>query len=163
MHIIIKNNYLTYNDYKIKCAVGKRGISYKKKEGDLITPKGKFRIKGLFYRKDKINTLKTKIKKKAIKKNMGWCDDPKSSKYNKLINYPFNYSSEKLYRTDNIYDIVVVLNFNMNPVKRNKGSAIFIHVAKRKFNPTKGCVAIKKIELKKLLKIVNYRSIIKII
>ncbi len=94
---------------------------------------------------------------------MGWCDDPKSSKYNKLINYPFNYSSEKLYRTDNIYDIVVVLNFNMNPVKRNKGSAIFIHVAKRKFNPTKGCVAIKKIELKKLLKIVNYRSIIKII
>ena len=88
---------------------------------------------------------------------------PNQANYNKLINYPFNYSSEKLYRTDNIYDIVVVLNFNMNPVKRNKGSAIFIHVAKRKFNPTKGCIAIKKNELKKLLKIVNYKSIIKII
>tara|TARA_Y200000002_G_C22402453_1_gene546243 strand:- start:40 stop:531 length:492 start_codon:yes stop_codon:yes gene_type:complete len=163
MHIVIKNNYLAYNDYKIKCAVGKRGISYKKKEGDLITPKGSFKIKGLFYRKDKISTLKTIIKKKPIKRNMGWCDDPKSRKYNKLINYPFNYGSEKLFRTDNIYDIVIVLNFNMNPIKKNKGSAIFIHVAKRKFSPTRGCVAIKKKELKKLLEIVNYKSVIKII
>ncbi len=94
---------------------------------------------------------------------MGWCDDPKSRKYNKLINYPFNYGSEKLFRTDNIYDIVIVLNFNMNPIKKNKGSAIFIHVAKRKFSPTRGCVAIKKKELKKLLEIVNYKSVIKII
>ena len=95
MHIEIKNNYLTYGDYKIKCAVGKRGINYKKKEGDLITPKGSFKIKGIFYRKDKIPKLKTKIKKKSIKRNMGWCDDPRSDKYNKLIKYPFNYGSEK--------------------------------------------------------------------
>ena len=163
MHITIKNNYLTYKEYKIKCAVGKRGIKIKKSEGDLITPKGSFRIRGVFYRKDKIKTLKTRIKIKPIKKNMGWCDDPKSEKYNKLINYPFNHNSEKLYRTDNIYDIIVVLNFNMNPIKKNKGSAIFIHVAKKKFSPTKGCVAIKKNELKKLLENISHKSIIKII
>jgi len=163
MHITIKNNYLTYKEYKIKCAVGKRGIKIKKSEGDLITPKGSFRIRGVFYRKDKIKTLKTRIKIKPIKKNMGWCDDPKSEKYNKLINYPFNHNSEKLYRTDNIYDIIVVLNFNMNPIKKNKGSAIFIHVAKKKFSPTKGCVAIKKNELKKLLENINHKSIVKII
>ena len=90
MHIFIKKNYLTYGDYKVKCAVGKRGIGEKKREGDLITPKGVFKIGGIFYRKDKIKSLKTKIKKTIINKNMGWCDDPKSNKYNKLIYYPLN-------------------------------------------------------------------------
>ena len=83
---------------------------------------------------------------------MGWCDDPKSKKYNMLIKYPFNYNSEKFYRSDNIYDIVLVLNFNMNPIKKNFGSAIFIHVAKKKYSPTRGCIAIKKVHLKKIIK-----------
>ena len=62
---------------------------------------------------------------------MGWCDDPKSKQYNKLIKLPFDYSHEKLYKKENIYDIILVLNYNMNPIKKNKGSAIFIHVAKK--------------------------------
>ena len=93
---------------------------------------------------------------------MGWCDDPRSNRYNKLIKYPFKYKSEKLFRADNIYDIILVLNFNMNPIKKDKGSAIFIHVAKRKFNPTKGCVALEKKELIKLLKTLKKNSKIKI-
>ena len=92
--IYIKNKFLSYNDYKTKCAVGKRGIGLKKKEGDLITPKGTFKIKEIFYRKDRIGNLKSKIKKRVIKKNMGWCDDPKSNKYNKLISFPFRYNAE---------------------------------------------------------------------
>ena len=83
---------------------------------------------------------------------MGWCDDPKSRHYNKLVKLPFSYSHEKLFKKENIYDIILVLNYNMNPIKKNKGSAIFIHVAKNNFKRTKGCVAIKKI--KKLLTIV---------
>ena len=63
---------------------------------------------------------------------MGWCNDPKSKDYNKLVNLPFNYSYEKLYKKENVYDILLVLNYNMAPIKRNKGSAIFIHVAKKK-------------------------------
>lgn len=162
MHILIKNKYLTYGNYKVKCAVGKRGINRKKKEGDLSTPKGTFQVKKVYYRHDKVKNLKTIFKKIVIRKNMGWCDDPRSNRYNKLIKYPFKYKSEKLFRTDNIYDIILVLNFNMNPIKKDKGSAIFIHVAKRKFGPTKGCVALEKKELRKLLKTLKKNSKIKI-
>ena len=111
MHVLIKKNHLVLKDYKIKCAVGKRGISKKRREGDLITPKGIFKIKKVYYRKDRVKNLITKIKKIAIKKDMGWCDDPKSQKYNKPVKFPFKYKSEKLFRSDNIYDIILVLDF----------------------------------------------------
>tara|TARA_Y100001935_G_C17234686_1_gene472328 strand:+ start:628 stop:1119 length:492 start_codon:yes stop_codon:yes gene_type:complete len=163
MHIIVKNKFLTYGDYKVKCAIGKRGINSSKKEGDLTTPKGKFKIKCLFYRKDRIKKLKTKLKKIQIKKNMGWCDDPNSKRYNKLIIFPTNQRSERLYRKDNMYDLILILNYNMNPVKKNKGSAIFIHVANKIFSPTRGCIALKKIELKRLLELIKKNSFIEII
>ena len=163
MHIYINNKFISYNNYKAKCAVGKRGISIKKKEGDFITPKGTFKIREIFYRKDRVQNLITRIKKTVIRKNMGWCDDPKSSKYNKLIYFPFKYRAEKLYRSENIYDIILVLNFNMNPVKKNKGSAIFIHVAKKNFQPTQGCIALNKFELIKLVKSIKINTVVKII
>ena len=155
MHILIRNKLLNCGNYKVKCAVGKRGIKIKKKEGDLITPKGLFKIKRVLYRKDRIGRLNTKLKKTPIKKNMGWCDDPSSKFYNKLINFPFKFNAEKLYKRENIYDIILVLDFNMNPIRKNKGSAIFIHIAKKKFTPTKGCVAISKNVLKKILSKIN--------
>ena len=163
MHIYINNKFISYGNYKAKCAIGKRGISIKKKEGDFITPKGTFKIREIFYRKDRVQNLKTRLKKTAIRKNMGWCDDPKSKKYNKLIYFPFKYSAEKLYRRENIYDIILVLNFNMNPVKKNKGSAIFIHVAKKSFQPTQGCIALNKFELIKLVKSIKINTVVKII
>ena len=163
MHILIKKKILVYNNYKVKCSIGKRGIGVKKREGDLITPKGSFKIKEILYRADKIKNLKSKLQKKIINKKMGWCDDPRSNKYNKLIKLPFKFGYEKLYRTENIYDLILVLNFNMNPVKKNKGSAIFIHVAKKNFTPTKGCVAIVKTELKKLSTLVTKKTIVNII
>jgi len=86
---------------------------------------------------------------------MGWCDDPRSEDYNRLIKYPFSGSSEKLFRKDNLYDVILVLNFNMRPVIKNKGSAIFIHIASKKFAPTKGCIAIKKNEILKLIKLID--------
>ena len=82
---------------------------------------------------------------------MGWCDDPKSVKYNKLIKLPSNYKYEKLYKRENIYDIILVLDYNMNPVKKNKGSAIFIHVARKDFKKTKGCIALRKDYLLKII------------
>ena len=83
---------------------------------------------------------------------MGWCNDPRSIQYNKLISLPFNYSHEKIFKKENIYDIILVLNYNMKPYKKNKGSAIFIHIAKKNYEKTKGCIAIKKVELLKILK-----------
>ena len=93
---------------------------------------------------------------------MGWCDDAKSSHYNKLVKLPFDHKHENLYKKENIYDIILVLNFNMNPVRKNKGSAIFIHVSKINYKKTEGCVAIKKIDLIKLLKEINPNTKVKI-
>ena len=70
---------------------------------------------------------------------MGWCDDPSSKNYNKLVKFPFRYSAEKLYRRDNIYDIILVLNYNLKPTIKNKGSAIFIHISKKIINLQRGC------------------------
>ena len=163
MHIIIKNKHLIYGNYKIRCAIGKKGVGKKKKEGDFITPLGSYRITKVFFRKDRVKNLRTKIKKLEINKKMGWCDDPRSNNYNKLIKYPFKYSSEKLYRRDNIYDIIVVLNYNINPIIKNSGSAIFIHIAKKNYKKTEGCVAIKKRDMKNLLKMISIKTKIRII
>jgi len=155
MHIFIKNKKLILGDYRIKCAIGKRGIGNKKREGDQITPKGKFKVKSILYRKDRLSHFKSKITKLPIKRDMGWCDDPKSKKYNKLIKLPFKGSFEKLYRKDNTYDIILVLNYNLNPVRKGKGSAIFIHVAKKDFKNTLGCIAVSKKNLLKIVKKIN--------
>ena len=162
MHILINKKYLTYNQYKVKCDVGKRGVNLKKKEGDFITPIGLYRIKYILYRKDRIKKIPSKLRKITIKKNMGWCDDPKSKQYNKLVNLPFNFGYEQLFKKENIYDIILVLNFNMNPVKKDKGSAIFIHVAKKNYEKTQGCIAVKKPDLLKILKEIKVKTKVKI-
>ena len=162
MHILINKKYLTYNQYKVKCAVGKRGVNLKKKEGDFITPIGLYKIKYILYRKDRIKKIPSKLRKIIIKKNMGWCDDPKSKQYNKLVNLPFSYSCEQLFKKENIYDIILVLNYNMNPIKKDKGSAIFVHVAKKNYEKTRGCVAVKKLDLLKILKKIKVKTKVKI-
>jgi len=163
MHILINKKYLTLDNYRAKCALGKRGIGYKRKEGDLITPKGTYKVKYILYRKDRVKKIQTKIKKIAIRKDMGWCDDPKSRDYNKLIKLPYAYSYEKIFRKENNYDIILILNYNMNPVIKNKGSAIFIHIAKKNYKKTEGCIALKKAHLLKIIKRINKNTKIKIV
>ena len=163
MHIVINKKYLTYENYKVKCALGKRGIAYKRKEGDFVTPKGKYKIKYILYRKDRVKRIDTKIKKIAIKKNMGWCNDTKSKNYNRLIKLPSVYSFEKLFKKNNTYDILIVLNYNMNPTIKDKGSAIFIHVAKKNYKKTEGCIALKKNDLLKIIKKLKKNTVVKIL
>ena len=131
-------------------------------EGDSITPKGIFKIIKIYYRSDKIKTIETLIKKNKIKKNMGWCDDPKSHFYNQQIKLPTKYSHEKLYRNDNLYDLIAVLNYNINPIIKNKGSAIFLHIAKNSYQKTKGCIALKKVHLIKIISKIKKNTKIKI-
>ena len=118
MIIINKSGYLKYTNLRFKCALGKAGIGKKKIEGDNITPKGTFKIVDIYYREDRIKKLSSKFKLIKIKKKMGWCNDPKSEKYNKIINTPYNNSYEKLYRKDNAYDLILVLDYNMNPITK---------------------------------------------
>ena len=93
---------------------------------------------------------------------MGWCNDPSSKMYNKLIKLPTSDKCEKLYRKENVYDIIIVLNYNMNPIVKNKGSAIFIHITKKSYKKTEGCVALKKIHLLKILKELKKNTKVKI-
>lgn len=152
MVIINKSGYLKYKDLKFKCALGKSGIGNKKIEGDNITPKGTFVIVKIYYRSDRIKKISSKYKLIKIIKTMGWCDDPKSRKYNQPIKLPSKYSHEILYRRDDIYDLILVLNYNMKPTIKNKGSAIFIHVTKKNYKKTAGCIALKKADLLYLVK-----------
>jgi L,D-peptidoglycan transpeptidase YkuD (ErfK/YbiS/YcfS/YnhG family) len=94
---------------------------------------------------------------------MGWCDDPRSTKYNQLIKLPNQYKYEKFYRDDHLYDLILVLNYNMKPVIKNKGSAIFIHLAKKNYSSTKGCVGLSKNNLLKILRMIDKNTKIKIL
>ena len=155
MNIKIKKHYLYYKGYKLKCSICKSGIKNNKKEGDLSTPKGIYKISTLYYRKDKIKKFKCKIRKKIIKKNMGWCDDIKSSKYNQEIAFPYNYSAENLYRKDRKYDLLFDIGYNTRPITKGKGSAIFLHLSNKKYKSTKGCIAIIKKDFLKILPLIK--------
>ena len=164
MTIIIKNKEtLLFNDFKFKCSVGKKGFSKNKKEGDYTTPKGIFRLGNIYYRADRVQKPQSKLKAIKIKKEMGWCDDPKSKFYNKLIKIKkkskFNY--EKIYRRDYKYDLLILIKYNYEKVIKHKGSAIFLHLTKN-YSSTKGCIALQKKDLLILLKIINKKTKIKI-
>ena len=162
MLIKLKNkDTLQFDDFVFKCTIGKKGISSKKKEGDLCTPKGTFSIKNLYYRSDRLLKPQTKIIIKKIKKNMGWCNDPKSNKYNSLVTVKEKIRYEKMYRKDHKYDIVVVIDYNLKKAVPYKGSAIFIHLTNN-YKPTAGCIALNKKDLLILLKVINKKTEIKI-
>ena len=163
MIIVKKSGQLKYKKLKFRCALGKAGVKKKIMEGDNITPKGIFKIIKIYYRPDKFKEIKTLIKKIKIRKNMGWCDDPKSRFYNQQIKLPTKYGHEKLYRNDNLYDLIAVLNYNINPIIKNKGSAIFLHIAKNSYQKTKGCIALKKKHLIEILSKIKKNTKIKII
>ena len=162
MNIKLKNKFLYFDKYKIKCAIGKRGITKKKLEGDNKTPAGVFKFRTIFFRKDRISTIKTSLQKITIKKNMGWCDDSNSKFYNKLIKFPFNFRAEKLWLNKNIYDVVIIINYNMYPIVKRKGSAIFLHIAKKNYLPTRGCIAISKKDMNLLINAIDIKTKLRI-
>lgn len=167
-----KKYFLKVGNKAFECQIGTGGLknAVKKVEGDKATPIGKWDIKSLYYRSDKV--LRPKFKKKKllkinqITKNCGWCDDIRSLYYNKHINinnFPslkFNY--EKLWREDNAYDIIIVTSHNIKPTIKNKGSAIFIHCSFNDNRNTAGCIALKKKDLVFLLKNLTDKTFIKI-
>ena len=163
MKIIIKDkDTLLYDEFKFKCSIGKNGKTTKKKEGDNKTPKGLYTLGPLYYRKDRLPKLSTKLKKIEIMKNFGWCDDVKSKFYNKPIKTNINVRHEKLYRNDKKYDLLIPIEYNSKRPKKNKGSAIFLHLTSN-YKKTQGCVAIKEKDMLILLNLINKKTKIKII
>jgi L,D-peptidoglycan transpeptidase YkuD (ErfK/YbiS/YcfS/YnhG family) len=162
MLIKVKNKgVLILDDFIFKCSIGKNGIKANKKEGDKSTPSGTFTIGKLYYRADRERKPITKISTKVIKKNMGWCDDPKNKYYNKEVKNFQKIGCEKLFRTDLTYNYFIVINYNTKKIERNKGSAIFLHLTKN-YKPTLGCIALKKKDFLILAKLITKKTKIKI-
>ena len=163
MTIIIKNKEtLIYDNFTFKCCVGKNGTTSKKNEGDKKTPKGLFSLGSVYYRKDRNLKPITKLHSIPITKKMGWCNDIKNKKYNKLIKINNSIRHEKMFRKDYKYDYIIPINYNTKNTKIGKGSAIFIHLSKT-YKKTAGCVALKKKDLLILLKLINRKTKIKIL
>ena len=163
MRIILKNKEtLLYDDFKFKCSIGQNGTTSNKIEGDKKTPKGIFSLGPVFYREDRIKNLVTKLKQKKINRLMGWCDDVKNQNYNKLIKVNNKIKHEKLFQKRINYDLIVPIKYNFKKTKKNKGSAIFIHLTKS-YKKTLGCISLKKNDLLILLKLINKNTKIQIL
>ena len=163
MIIYLKNKHtLQIDDFIFRCSIGKNGLSLVKKEGDKKTPKGLFKIENLYYRKDRIKKLETKLKCIEIKNKMGWSDDVNFPKeYNKLITINSKIKHEKLYRKDNKYDLLIPIKYNFEKPRPGLGSCIFIHLTKD-YKPTAGCIALKKKDFLIMLKLIGKKTKIKI-
>ena len=152
MNLLVQNNFLHSDLGRFACAIGYGGLTANKIEGDHKTPVGEFKFKKIYYRKDKLGEMTFKIPFVIIGENDGWCDDPKSKLYNQHVQFPFDSSAEKLFRDDDLYDLLCVINHNTDPIIRGKGSAIFLHISKPNFEGTEGCVAIEKENIIELAK-----------
>ena len=150
--LVKKTGIIKFAKYTFKCFLGKKGITFNKKEGDLKTPKGNFILKYVMYRSDRIKKPKTKLPIYIIKKNHVCCNDSSNPKYNKIFETKDLNIGEKLWRKDMLYDILIVIGYNDDPVIKNKGSAIFLHLEQKNINTTEGCIAIKKKYMINLLK-----------
>ena len=150
MILVNQNNLLTYNNKNYKCSFGINGLNKTKKEGDKSTPIGIFSLGNLFVRTDRIKNLKTNFHYISIEKTMAWSDDPNSKDYNKLIKVNSDHR-EIMFRNDHIYDLILVINYNIHPIIPNKGSAIFIHISKDNNTPTQGCVALNLDDFREIL------------
>jgi len=163
MTIILKNKEtLIFDDFSFRCCIGEKGITDNKIEGDKKTPSGSFFLGKVYYRKDRNSKPVTKINTISIKKNMGWCDDVRSKKYNKLIKTTTKIRHEKFFRRDYKYDYLIPIKYNTQNTKSGKGSAIFIHLTKN-YSPTVGCIGIKKKDMLILLKLINRKTKINIL
>ncbi len=133
------------------CTLGRGGISAFKREGDGATPLGTFRPLYGYFRQGRLGRRQTRLVMTAIDEDMGWCDAPQDRNYNRPVRLPYGASHEAMLRGDELYDICIVLDWNMRQRRRGRGSAIFLHVAKPGLPPTEGCVAVRPQILKRLL------------
>ena len=156
MDILVKSpNVFSWQGETFRCALGRGGVVADKSEGDGATPTGRFPLRRVFYRFDRLPIPETSLPTQGLRQHDGWCDDVDANEYNTLIQKPFSERHEHLWRDDLVYDVIVVLGYNDAPVTKGKGSAIFLHVAKPDYCPTEGCVALSFENLMYVLKTIT--------
>jgi L,D-peptidoglycan transpeptidase YkuD (ErfK/YbiS/YcfS/YnhG family) len=144
--------WLHLSGQRYRCALGRAGISGQKSEGDGATPAGRFPVRRLLYRPDRLARPESPLPLTAIQTNDGWCDDPGDGAYNRAVTLPHGASAESLWRDDHLYDLVVIIGHNDDPVTPGLGSAIFMHVAAPGYGPTEGCIALARPDLLAILR-----------
>lgn len=133
------------------CAFGRAGLAMRKLEGDGATPVGRFPLREVYYRPDRVPRPVTGLPVYEITENLGWCDDPAHPLYNQAVALPLPESHERMWRRDHLYDYLIVLGHNDDPALKGRGSAIFLHLAHDDFRPTEGCIAISMDTMRRLL------------
>jgi L,D-peptidoglycan transpeptidase YkuD (ErfK/YbiS/YcfS/YnhG family) len=146
----------------LPCALGRCGRRARKREGDGATPIGRWRVLAVLYRADRMRRPPTAFPARPIKPEDAWCDAPADRNYNRLVRWPYPASAEHLWRSDRLYDMILVLSYNSRPRVRGRGSAIFVHAARPGLTPTEGCIALRRGHLLRLLRGLNARSIVQV-
>ena len=143
--------YVQFGWLALPCALGRSGLKARKVEGDGATPRGSWRPLRVLYRADRVRRPRTGLPVRAIRPDDGWCDHVSDRNYNRSVRHPYAASAEHLWRRDDLYDIVVVLDHNVMPRIQGHGSCIFMHIARPDLAPTAGCIALARSNLLRLL------------
>ncbi|MGC5777855.1 L,D-transpeptidase family protein [Methylobacterium sp. NFXW15] len=159
-----RKGHLLVGTSVIPCALGACGIVMAKREGDGGSPRGRFRLRGGFYRPDHWTARpRTALPLRPLRRDDGWCDDRQDRRYNRPIRLPApGISAERMWRDDGLYDLVLDIDYNRAPIRRGRGSAIFMHIAREGYRPTEGCVALTRADLLKLLRRIGSRTVLRI-
>jgi L,D-peptidoglycan transpeptidase YkuD (ErfK/YbiS/YcfS/YnhG family) len=134
-----------------RAAAGRAGVTHHKTEGDGATPAGTFPLVSVFYRADRLTPPPPRLPMRALRSSDAWVDDPADPDYNRLVSLPYPGHTEAMWLDDGVYDLIVVIGYNMDPVAPGAGSAIFLHVARPDFAPTAGCIAVEREVLLRLM------------
>jgi len=145
-----------------RCALGRSGIGRAKREGDGLTPVGVYPALGAFWRADRLPRPRAGLPLSPIKPDQGWCEVPADRNYNRAVKLPYPASTESMRRDDHLYDIVLDLAWNRRPIRKGKGSAIFLHLARPGYSPTQGCIALTRGDLMKLLPRIGPRTLFEV-
>jgi L,D-peptidoglycan transpeptidase YkuD (ErfK/YbiS/YcfS/YnhG family) len=146
-----------------RCVIGAGGVREDKVEGDSATPCGEYPLRHIYFRNDRLVLPKVALPARPIGERDGWCDDPRSSSYNRLVRTPNEWSHEKMWREDGLYDLLVVVGYNDDPPEGEWGSAIFLHIAREDYSPTRGCVAFQRDDLLELVPLLKRSTKLRIL
>ena len=158
VHLTYRAGRLSWPTGSTRAAIGKGGARVDKREGDLATPVGDFALLRGFYRADRVKLPATGLPMSALTPNDAWVDDVRDPEYNRFVRLPYPAHVERLWRKDEIYDVLIVVGYNLFPTVAGAGSAIFLHIARKAFSPTVGCVAIEREALLRLLPLLGPES-----
>jgi len=134
-----------------RAALGRSGIKALKREGEGATPLGRFPVRQVLYRADRVTRPRTVFPLRAIRADDGWCENPADRNYNRLVKLSPRSRADRLTRDDNLYNLILILGRNDRPRVRGRGSAIFVHLARPGYAPTAGCIALSHHDLLMLL------------